>query len=909
MKAKPARIDELARLSRLLNFIQTLQKQRSLDRAASFVLSELAPLVNMHCGTFYINEANNGDVSLRLLAGYALKKPADAAARCRAGEGLVGQCALEKQRILLTDIPDGYLEITSGLGASKPANIVVLPVLFEGRVKAVIEVASFSRFSESHLTFLDELTEGIGAVIDAISAAARMEQLLKQSQTLAEELQARQAELKRQQEEFQRTNEELAEKANLLAKRNLEVERKNQEIEAASRALQDTAEQLAVSSKYKSEFLANMSHELRTPLNSMLILSSLLAEAGDSLSEKQREYARTIHSAGSELLDLINDILDLSKIESGLMEVEIDRVQLPELRDYVELAFRQTARDKGILFEIILEEDAPPVLYTDQRRLQQILRNLLANAFKFTERGSVTLRIGTAREGWRRGHDVLDSAAGVVRFVVADTGIGISPDKHKIIFEAFQQADGTISRKFGGTGLGLSISRELSRLLGGEIQLESSFDNGSTFTLFLPYAFNPSARLEQPAATGVRAEPEKIARDDREEIKPADKTLLIVEDDMQLAAAMMEAARARGLKVLAANSGDAGYALARQFVPSAIALDVDVPGVNGWTVLDRLKHQPSTRHIPVHVITYDEDRRRGLRMGAAGHIPKPALRRDVEEAFTRIQSTMERRVKNLLLIHGDDALRSAIIDVIQDADVHITAARTAQEAVEELGKTRYDCVILPPRLGDVHGFDLVERIKTKGGDVPIIVYSDQELTPGDATELQRLVQTTTIKHVGSLGSLLNETALFLHRIEQDLPEPKRRLIQQSQRDDPILTGKTALIIDDDMRNVFAVTCLLERYGMQVLYAENGKDGIDILANTPHVDVVLVDIMMPEMDGYETMRRIRSSAPHKHLPLIALTAKAMKGDREKCMESGASDYVTKPADSDQLLSLLRVSLSR
>jgi signal transduction histidine kinase/DNA-binding response OmpR family regulator len=781
-------------------------------------------------------------------------------------------------------------------------------------------------------------------VLNTITATMRTEELLKQSQTLANELQTRQAELtetnrrlqeqaktlqeseerlRQQQDELQQANEELQEKASLLAKQNLEVERKNVEIERASRALQEKAEQLALTSKYKSEFLANMSHELRTPLNSMLILAKLLADTEENLNDKQREFARTIYSSGSDLLELINEILDLSKIESGMMEVEIGRVMFNDMSGYIERTFRQVAHDKGLDFTIQTDSALPPGIYTDQRRLQQVLKNLLSNAFKFTERGKVSIRVAPAADGWTHDHPVLSKTETVIAFAVTDTGIGIASDKQRIIFEAFQQADGTTSRKYGGTGLGLTISRQIAQLLGGEIRLDSSVGHGSTFTLFLPGTYSPDMRRTRVLArtstqeVPMEAPPEvdteislimdNVVDDDRATIQAGDRTLLIVEDDLNFAKIMMEMARERGFKAIVATRGDAGLALARQYSPSAITLDIELPGMDGWSVLDRLKHNRSTRHIPVHILSVAEERQRGLKMGAMAFENKPVSPEQLREALGKIEQFVQRGVKSLLVIEDDTAAQKSIVELIGDGDVETIAVGTAEQALNELRNKHFDCVVLDLGLPDMNGFELMERIKSEIGDVPIIIYTGKDLTPKQETELRRLAETIIVKDCRSLERLLDETALFLHRVEENLPEPKRQMLEQLHKKDPVLAGKKVLIVDDDMRNIFALTSLLERYDMNVLYAENGKDGIETLKSTPGIDVALVDIMMPEMDGYELMRHIRDMKEFRLLPLIALTAKAMKGDREKCIEAGASDYITKPADSEQLLSLLRVWL--
>ncbi|BAZ19723.1 GAF sensor hybrid histidine kinase [Kalymmatonema gypsitolerans NIES-4073] len=972
----------------LAKFTRMLQGQRDLETVSKLILSELAPLVGASHGVFYIIETTEEVPYLKLLSSYAYRERRHLANRFYLGEGLVGQSALEKERILLTEVPHDYIKISSGLGEFTPLNVVVLPVLFEGQVTAVIELASFRRFNEIHLTFFDQLTESIAIVLNTIAASMRTEELLKQSQSLAHELQSQQNELretnqrleqqaqslkasedllKKQQEELQETNAELEERSELLALQNKEVERKNQEIEKASRELEEKAEQLALSSKYKSEFLANMSHELRTPLNSLLILAKLLTDNVDkNLTAKQVEYSRTIYSAGNDLLTLINDILDLAKIESGTMSIDIDQMLFTELQEHIERTFRQVAIDKGLNFTVDCALDLPRSIHTDAKRLQQVLKNLLANAFKFTERGEVRLHVFVATQGWSTDQGSLSRAQTVIAFAVSDTGIGIAPEKQRIIFEAFQQADGTTSRKYGGTGLGLSISREITRLLGGEIKLTSRIGEGSTFTLYLPQSlysdeeigrwedgqrispkrstraldhktpqpysvletrFAPTAaqayvNVDSSPASGeppITISPNSISPDqittplldDRGNIQEGDRILLIVEDDVNFARILLDMTRQQGFKGIVAHSGSTGLALAQQFQPSAIILDIRLPGMDGWAVLDRLKHDPSTRHIPVHIMTVEEGRQRGLQLGAIAYIQKPVSSEALHQALTKIKGFVERRVKNLLVVEDDENQRHSIVELIGNTDVATTAVRTGAEALEAIQNGYFDCVVLDLGLPDMSGFELIEKIKQQpnGEALPIIVYTARELNRAEDTQLRRLAETIIIKDVRSPERLLDETALFLHRVQANMPAPKREILEQLHSTDSVLVGKKVLIVDDDVRNIFALTSMLERYQMQVLYAENGRDGIEVLQNTPDINVVLMDVMMPEMDGYETTRQIRQNNQFKSLPIIALTAKAMQGDREKCIEAGASDYITKPVDIEQLLSLLRVWLFR
>jgi len=896
----------------LAKFTRLLQGQRDLATVSRTILSELAPLVPMQHGVIYFNESTTDEPDLRLLASYAYTEGENLRTRFRSGEGLVGQAAVERQPILLTDVPQNYVQISSGLGAASPTNIFVVPVLFEGQVKAVIELASFYRFNDTHLNFLGQLTESIGIVLNTITATMRTEELLKQSQSLATEL--------------QKTNEELEEKAELLATQNAEVEQKNREIDQARLSLEDKAAQLALTSRYKSEFLANMSHELRTPLNSLLILSRLLAQNSEqTLTDKQVEFAKTIHASGSDLLELINEILDLSKIESGMMDVDAVPVSLAQVQSYVERTFREVAASKGLHFSVDLDPPALQSIITDQKRVQQVLKNLLSNAIKFTEQGSVTLTIEPATTGWTAGHASLDRATSVIAFRVDDTGIGIASDKHQVIFEAFQQADGTTSRKYGGTGLGLSISREIAKLLGGEIRLSSSVGQGSSFTLFLPSvyvsALTSTARAEVPVETRLAVDRALAAdempvddnplSDDRSLIEPGDRVLLIIENDLAFARILMDLGRQRQFRCLAAVRGDVGLQMARQHRPDAITLDLDLPGLDGWNVLDRLKHDPSTRHIPVHVISVTDDPHRGMRLGAKTFVAKPSDVDSLGEAFQAIRDFSDRKLRTLLIVEDDAVQRETLVELIGDGDVEITAVGSGHEAVDQLQQKRFDCIVLDLGLSDMSGLDLLEKMRADRAmsQVPVIIYTGKDLTRAEEAELRRLAQTIIIKDVKSPDRLLDETTLFLHRVESALPPDKQRLLDQLHRSDPTLTGKKALVVDDDIRNIFALTSILERYEMDVQYAENGHDALKLLGEHPDIDVVLMDVMMPEMDGYEATRRIRDNAAFEDLPIIAITAKAMKGDREKCINAGASDYVTKPVDSDQLISLLRVWLSK
>ncbi len=911
----------------LAKFSRMLQGQKDLLTVGRLILSELAPVVSAQQGVFYTMDASkDSEPYLKLLASYAHRERKNVDNRFKLGEGLVGQCALEKEKILLTNVPRDYTAIGSGLGEANPLNVLVLPVVFEGQVKAVMELASFDRFSPTHQAFLDQLTESIGIVLNTIEANTRTEDLLKQSQSLAKELQS-------QQQELQQTNQQLGEKAKLLADQNVEVERKNQEVEQARQALEEKAEQLALTSKYKSEFLANMSHELRTPLNSLLILSDELSKNKDqNLSSKQIEFSKTIHASGNDLLALINDILDLSKIESGTVIVDVGDVALRDLQDYVERAFRHVAESKKLEFDVERGPGLPKSIQTDSKRLQQILKNLLSNAFKFTEKGKVALVVSPVRAGWNSENDTLNRAKSVLAFSVSDTGIGISPDKQQIIFEAFQQADGSTSRKYGGTGLGLAISREIARLLGGEIRLVSAPGEGSTFTLYLPQNYAPVRVGKRPGSPTTSPEiisvppdlslitdaPEPDAtptvhlEDDRDNIQKQDRVLLIVENDAGFAQFLLEMARENGFKGLISPRGSDALTAVRQRQVDAITLDINLHDIDGWRVLARLKDDAGTRHIPVYIITTEEERERALRMGAVGVLTKPLKsKEELKEVVRKIRSVIEPHARTLLAISKDDSQRDQIIELIGGEDVQITCAGGGREALAKLREGRFGVAVMDLDLPDMSGFDLIEAIKKDSqlGDVSLIVYVSKNLSKKDEAHLKRLRQTMNLKEVRSPERLLDEAALFLHCDLGKLPEAKRRAIQNLHQTETVLKDKKILIVDDDIRNIFAMTSLLERYEMQIISAETGKTALERLLATPDIDVVLMDIMMPDMDGYDTMRAIRNFSRFRAMPVIALTAKAMKGDREKCIDAGASDYIAKPVESDELLSMLRLWLYR
>jgi CheY-like chemotaxis protein/signal transduction histidine kinase/HAMP domain-containing protein len=872
----------------LARFSRMLQGQRDLQTVAQQILSELAGLVGAQHGVFYtFDDTEDPDEPLRLVTTYGGTR--DIPPRLRLGETLVGQSARDRKKLVVDGLPPEGWRIDTVLAEVKPASVVVLPVLFEKQVKAVISLASLKPFNDVQQTFFDQLTELFGIVLNTIAATMRTEDLLKRSQALANELQ-------------QKNNE-----------------------------LNEKAEQLQMTSKYKSDFLANMSHELRTPLNSLLILSKQLAQnAEGSLTPKQVDHARTIHTAGTDLLSLINDILDLSKIESGTMSVDVSQVRFKDLHDDVDASFRPIAVQRKLEFDIALDPGLPASFETDSKRVQQILRNLLSNAFKFTHEGKVELRMGVATRGWSRDSETLNQADMVVFFAVKDTGIGIPPDKHQIIFEPFQQADTSTSRKYGGTGLGLSISRELAKLLGGEIKLESEPGKGSTFTLYLPRKYVPGrtrpARetaapaaepaAEPPAAPVFREEaliaplPNDI-QDDRANLQPGDRIFLIVEDDLTFASLLLDICREHGFKGLIAFTGEAGLAMAKKFRPQVISLDLRLPDMDGWALLDFLKHDLDLRHIPVQVLSGGDQPQRALRMGAFSCLRKPVEKEDLSQSILRIKAFLDRRRKNLLIVEDAAAEREHLARLLAGDDVEVTVAATAEEALAALRSQPFDCAIVDLRLPGMSGFDLIERIKKEPGlsNLPIIVHTGKDLGPEEEKNLERAASAIVLKDARSPERLIQEASLFLHRSASELGQAHRRAVESVILQDPSLAGRTVLIVDDDMRNIYALASVLEQSRMNTLYAQDGRKAIEELRTNPEIDIVLMDIMMPEMDGYQAMREIRKDPRFERLPIIALTAKAMKGDRERCIEAGASDYIPKPVDTERLLSLLRVWLSR
>lgn len=935
----------------LAKFSRMLQGQRDLTNVGRMVLSELCPVVEAQYSEFYVLEGSEDIHQLTLLASYAADGREALGKSVKLGQGLVGQCAIEKQKIILNNLPTQYMRISSGSGEASPRSILVLPLVFEGQVKGVLELASFEGFNPTHQAFLEQLTESIGIVLNTIEANMRTEGLLKQSQSLAQQLQTRQ-------EELQNTNEELQEKAKLLAHQNQEVERKNQEVEQARQALEEKAKQLALTSKYKSEFLANMSHELRTPLNSLLILSDQLCKNPEgNLTNKQTEFAKTIHSSGNDLLMLINDILDLSKIESGTVVVDAGDLRLDELKGYVERTFSHVAEAKNLQFRTLFDPKLPRSIFTDAKRLQQIIKNLLSNAFKFTHHGEVTLQVEPVRSGWDRENEDLTRASDVIAFTVRDSGIGIPLDKQLIIFEAFQQADGSTSRKYGGTGLGLAISRELSRLLGGEIRLESNPGQGSTFILYLPAVYGPTrsgrrqllgmepanARQIQPALRYIENEarhqtnginrteqtfgipvlrPEPVdeplydhgtdeAGDDRRNIQSDDRVILIVENDLAFARMLLETAREKGFKGLVATLGASALALVAEHKINAITLDIFLPDIEGWRILERIKNDLNTRHTPVCVISTEEARHRAFSSGASAFVSKPIQSKDIlEQLFVHLDSVTANDLKHVMLLEPVTAIQETIQKRIEIGDVVVSIASHVDEVRQYLRHGVLDCIILGPSVAQKSTGILQELNYQPSlfGYLPVIAYFDTSKESIDIHE-GYYNDAFILRAAQSPERLLDVFSAFVHRSLEVLPASEQKLLRDLHQSDMPLTGKRVLVVDDDMRNIFALSSVLEEHGMIVLSMDNGRDAIELLRDKNEVDIVLMDIMMPEMDGMQTMREIRKIHRLKSLPIIAVTAKAMKGDREKCLEAGAWDYLAKPVDTQKMLSVLRAWLHR
>ena len=939
-------------------------------KLAQNVINFLTPYMDAQVGAFYVLEkgATEADTRLRMFASHAYTWHESIPTRYKVGEGIVGQAALEHKPIVITDAPEDYIRIESGLGDALPNAILVAPFLFEDELKGVIELATLHQFTQVHLDFLEQIMPAVAIAVNTAESRTRLGELLEQSQTQArdleaqatelearraemqnanEELQSQSEELQVQQEELRQTNETLEERTRDLERQQLAVEEKNADLEKAKQEVELQAQELALASKYKSEFLANMSHELRTPLNSLLILAQLLASNKEgNLTERQVECAQTIHTSGSDLLTLINEVLDLSKVEAGKLELHLERVESAEVVDAIGKKFRHVAEDKGVTLNIEVGEDFPAQLHIDSQRLKQVVNNLLSNALKFTEHGSVTLALRRCPANAEISRGGLD-AAHTLLFQVVDTGIGIPADKQRLIFEAFQQADGTTSRKFGGTGLGLSISRQLVQLMGGEIHIHSEPGKGSTFSVYLPeqppvskpagagpvlatapridsapqapapVAETPPPELpEEPAPSAAPPAPtaDEAASafdDDRDNLQAGDKILLVIEDDPDFSRILSDLAHEKGFKCLRAGDGRNGLELAQRYRPAAVMLDVALPQIDGWSVIEHLKDDPETRHIPVHMMSGNEYGADARRRGAIGYSLKPVSMADISEVFKHIEQLISTSLRKPLLLVDDVRRHRQIYDLLHTEDVEPVQAKTCEEAEKLLRNKSFDCLIVDLDIRDCSGIAFLEQWQRhdRAAQVPVVLYAERELSEEEVARLENCEKNITVKTVKTPERLLDEATLFLHQVESKLPQEKREMLRAVHDKDSIFTGRKILIVDDDVRNTFALATVLQGKQMEVLIGKNGRHGIQVLEQNPAIDLILMDIMMPEMDGYEAMRKIRSEFKYKKLPIIALTAKAMKNDKAKCIEAGASDYLAKPVDVDKLLSLMRVWLYR
>jgi CheY-like chemotaxis protein/signal transduction histidine kinase/CHASE3 domain sensor protein len=938
--------------------VEKLQGCRDLNRFASILISGLVPALDAQLGLFYFKEKRDEKVVFNLLGSYAYQKRKSVSSQFVLGEGLIGQSALEKKSILLCNAPDDYIEIVSGSGKGSPRNIVVLPIQFEGDVLAVIEMASLQRFSEIQLSMLEGFLIGLGVMVNNILSQKQTEGLLQQSQAMSEELQENQeelqasnevleekttvlkeneAELKAQSEELQSANEELEEKSERLEQQNESINLKNKEVEEARDEVEQRAKDLALASKYKSEFLANMSHELRTPLNSLLILSKeLKMNKNDNLSEKQIEAASVIHQGGQDLLTLINDILDLSKVEAGKLQLDVTSINIKRFLSELQKQFAPIVNEKGLSFVLDVDEKLTECFQSDEQRLSQIMKNLFFNAVKFTESGGITIKASLAPKNLAL-EDQQMLSDGAIMFSVIDTGIGIEKEKQREIFEAFQQGDGATNRHYGGTGLGLAISRAMAELLDGELTLESEPGKGSSFILVLPLNFELSAQEKRSirdniaADEGVRVErkakaetvsntkspkileisklkPQMFIDDDRGAIKKGDNAVLIIEDDAVFAKILLDITREKGYQCIAAGNGHSGLALAKAYQPKAIILDMGLPDVDGIKVLEQLKFDLDTRHIPVHIVSAKEESAELKQKGAVGYLMKPANQEGLNTIFEKFELVINNKIKKVLVVEDDPGNQLAIATLIDNDSLSLETALKGGEAIEKVKKNHYDCIILDLNLPDITGFELLKECKKQKIILPpIIVYTGSELTEKEHAELQEYAASIVLKGAESPERLLDEISLFLHSLEKDLPSKQKEIIEMLHSSEKLLQGRKVLIVDDDVRNIFALSSALEGYGLDVIVSANGKAAVDKLKEDEQIELVIMDIMMPVMDGYEAMKLIRQDLGLTDLPIIALTAKAMSGDREACMNAGANDYITKPVDVDKLLSMMKVWL--
>ena len=937
---------------------------------AQHFISFIVKHLNAQIGAVY--QCNGND--LKLIGSYAFTDRKGNYNHIKIGEGMVGQAAAEREIITFTDVEDDAPKINYGAGERPALNYLIVPLLYQENLIGVFLVGAVNRFTTLQLDFIRQNTENTAIRMNTVRSQQTIKELYKQAQAQQAELElknqkleaqtrklkASEAELQAQQEELRVTNEELAEQANklkaseaelqaqqeelrvtneelethakTLEKQQEQMRLRNEDLENAQVIIKNKAKEVEIASKYKSEFLANMSHELRTPLNSILILSQVLSKNKDeNLTEKQIQSASTIHSSGKDLLNLINEILDLSRIESGRVEITTRDVEIKNVVKDLNRTFKDISEQKQVGFNTHVDPAVPGTIQTDDLRLQQILRNLLTNAFKFTKEGVVDLRISRPGVDIVMGTDLkIDTS---IAFAVRDDGIGIPEEKQAVIFEAFQQADGSTNRKYGGTGLGLSISRELAKLLGGFIHLASRVNQGSTFTVVIPETLGYQAPGPQTGKNSVpeskmpiqKPSPEKILKhsnlpdgvslkdifisDDREALNPGDKVLLVIEDDYKSAKLMRDFSRDRGFKCIVAENGETGLYFAEYYLPSAIILDIGLPGIDGWTVMERLKNNSGLSHIPVHFMSASEGTMDAMRMGAIGFLSKPISMAKVDETFANIENIIAKPIKNLLIVEDDPVQSQSMKELIGNGDVVTTIVSTGNEAYQKLSEELFDCMILDLGLEDMSGFELLEKIDKNHllSKIPVIVYTGRELSEKEDKQLRRYTESIIIKGAKSPERLLEESALFLHRVESNLPRDKQKILKMVHAKETVLGEKTVLVADDDIRNVFALSSILEEKGMTVIIARDGVEALEKIKKHQEIDVVLMDIMMPNMDGFEAIQKIRKDVRNKKLPIIALTAKAMKGDRNKCLDAGANDYLAKPVDTDKLVAMLRVWL--
>ncbi|HHB92716.1 MAG TPA: response regulator [Thioploca sp.] len=905
---------------------EIIKGEQNITSLTKNIIDFLCEYAEAQIGLFYILQNDMEQPYLQVISGYAYIASDNRSNSCLIGEGMVGQAALKKETIYFQQtVAECPNIIRSGLSNIVPRHILLLPCLYENSIKAVLEIGFARKPSDIKRDFLELVLLDIGIVVNTSNSRSQMQRLLQQSQQQSEELQSQQEELQAQQEELRQSNEILEERTKDLEQQKAEIQDKNDaleiskiKMEKAQAAISLKAKELEMANKYKSEFLANMSHELRTPLNSLLILSQLLAKNNNNnLDAKQVEYAKTINSAGNDLLTLINDILDLSKVEAGKVEIQWEEVSLIDLLSSIEQKFTPIANEKGIQFYLNIADDIPKTLVTDGQRIKQIINNLLSNAFKFTSEGDVKILI---QRPTKIPTDIKELKP-TISISVIDSGIGISEDKQQTIFEAFQQADGSTSRSYGGTGLGLSISRQLAHLLGGELTVTSEKNKGSVFTLYLPSksdlpsksALKTISLSSEPSLlTEEYQSPKDILQiDDRDNLSASDVTILIVEDDRKFSNIILELAKDKGFKCLLAEDGLTGLKLAEEYKPDAIILDIGLPKLDGLSLMRKLKDESSTRHIPVYFMSAIDQSINAKKMGAIGYLIKPISMEKLIEVFKKIEIFINKIVKTVLIVADDELNKHEIMDLVADKDLKIEVSVTAEDACKKLLAMTYDCVILDMDLEQGHGSKLLEKMQQETGQpckIPIIAYANRNLTTEEEALLVHCSNKIPIKSVLSPESLVDETSLFLHQIEADLPSNKRKMLYMVHDKKAVLKNKKVLLVDDDERNIFALATILENHEVEVICGMNGKEGLELLKQHDDIAIILMDIMMPEMDGYEAIQKIRTQKKYEKLPIIALTAKAMKDDKIKCIEAGANDYLAKPVDTDKLLSLIRVWLS-